>query len=43
MTLTPEVNELLDRLVKEYKKPEEIMGENGLLKQLTKSVPVSAW
>ena len=38
MTLTPEVNELLDRLVKEYKKPEEILGENGLLKQLTKAV-----
>lgn len=38
MTITPEVNELLDKLLKEYKKPEEILGENGLLKQLTKAV-----
>lgn len=38
MTITPEVNELLDKLLKEYKKPEEILGEDGLLKQLTKAV-----
>ncbi len=28
--------ELLDQLIKEYKKPEDLIGENGLLKQLTK-------
>lgn len=31
-------NELIDELLKEYKKPEDIIGENGLLKQLTKAV-----
>ena len=29
-------NELIDNLLKDYKKPEDIIGENGLLKQLTK-------
>ncbi len=29
-------NELIDNLLKEYKKPEDLIGENGLLKQLTK-------
>ena len=29
-------DELLDNLMKEYKKPEDLIGENGLLKQLTK-------
>jgi putative transposase len=29
---------LIDRLLTEYKKPEDIIGENGLLKQLTKAV-----
>lgn len=29
---------LLDKLLAEYKKPEDIIGENGLLKQLTKAV-----
>lgn len=29
-------NELIDRLLKNYKKPEDLIGENGLLKQLTK-------
>lgn len=29
---------LIDELLKEYQKPEEIIGENGLLKQLTKAV-----
>ena len=38
MTITPEANELIDKLLREYKKPEEILGENGLLKQLTKAV-----
>src|SRR6188474_841897 len=31
-------NELIDNLLKGYKKPEDIIGENGLLKQLTKEV-----
>jgi transposase-like protein len=29
-------DELLDKLMKDYKKPEDLIGENGLLKQLTK-------
>jgi putative transposase len=29
-------NELIDKLLKDYRKPEDIIGENGLLKQLTK-------
>ena len=29
-------DELLDLLMKDYKKPEDLIGENGLLKQLTK-------
>jgi putative transposase len=28
--------ELIDELLKDYKKPEDMVGENGLLKQLTK-------
>jgi putative transposase len=35
MSIRPE---LLDELLKDYKKPEDITGENGLLKQLTKAV-----
>ena len=31
-------NELIDSLLSNYKKPEDIMGENGLLKQLTKAL-----
>ena len=31
-------DELLDELMKNYKKPEDIIGENGLLKQLTKAL-----
>jgi putative transposase len=31
-------DELLDDLMKNYKKPEDIIGENGLLKQLTKAI-----
>src|SRR5262244_943527 len=31
-------NELIDNLLKEYKRPEDIIGENGLLKQLTKAI-----
>ena len=29
-------NELVVRLLSDYKKPEDLIGENGLLKQLTK-------
>jgi putative transposase len=29
---------LIDQLLADYKKPEEIIGENGLLKQLTKAI-----
>lgn len=29
---------LIDELLKDYKKPEDIIGESGLLKQLTKAV-----
>ena len=29
-------NELIDNLLKDYKKPEDLIGEDGLLKQLTK-------
>jgi putative transposase len=31
-------NELIDRLLANYKKPEDILGETGLLRQLTKAV-----
>jgi putative transposase len=31
-------DELLDDLMKNYKKPEDLIGENGLLKQLTKAL-----
>jgi putative transposase len=30
--------ELIDELLKDYQKPEDIVGENGLLKQLTKAL-----
>lgn len=30
--------EILDELVKDYKNPEDLIGENGLLKQLTKAL-----
>lgn len=30
--------ELIDELLKDYKKPEDVVGENGLLKQLTKAL-----
>ena len=29
---------LIDELLKDYKQPEDIIGENGLLKQLTKAL-----
>jgi len=31
-------NKLIDELLKEYRRPEDIIGENGLLKQLTKAL-----
>ena len=31
-------NELIDKLLENYEKPEDVIGENGLLKQLTKAV-----
>src|SRR4051812_6402440 len=30
--------DLLDKLIEEYQKPEDLIGENGLLKQLTKGL-----
>jgi putative transposase len=33
---------LIDQLLADYKKPEGIIGENGLLKQLTKAIPERA-
>ena len=38
MTIEKELldNELIDNLLKDYQKPEDLIGENGLLKQLTK-------
>ena len=38
MTTTTIDNELIDNLLKNYKKPEDLIGENGLLKQLTKQL-----
>jgi len=32
------LNSLLDQLLKNYKKPEDILGEQGLLKRLSKAV-----
>ncbi len=31
-------NELIDSLLADYKKPEDLIGEHGLLKQLTKAL-----
>jgi hypothetical protein len=36
-------NELIDNVLKDYKKPEDIIGENGLLKQLTKRCWSGPW
>jgi len=36
MTIDHTIIALIDNLLKDYKKPEDIIGENGLLKQLTK-------
>ena len=35
---TPFPNELIDALLGDYQKPEDLIGENGLLKQLTKAL-----
>jgi putative transposase len=35
---TPINIELIDQLLKDYKSPEDVLGENGLLKQLTRAV-----
>ena len=35
---TPINLDLIDQLLKEYKSPEDVLGDNGLLKQLTKAV-----
>ena len=33
-----QVNDLIDALLADYKKPEDLIGQNGLLKQLTKAL-----
>ena len=39
MTLSKALpNDLIDSLLSSYKKPEDLIGENGLLKQLTKAL-----
>jgi putative transposase len=35
---TPINTDLIDQLLKDYKSPEDVLGENGLLKKLTKAV-----
>ena len=30
--------EIIDKLLKDYKSPEDVLGENGLLKEFTKAV-----
>jgi putative transposase len=37
-TQNPIEKELLDKLLKDYKKPEDILGEQGLLKRLSKAI-----
>ncbi|MGA9767919.1 MAG: IS256 family transposase, partial [Blastocatellia bacterium] len=37
--MTDKINlDLIDQLLKGYKSPEDVLGENGILKQLTKAV-----
>jgi putative transposase len=39
MTISKSIpTDLIDALLSGYQKPEDLMGENGLLKQLTKAV-----
>ena len=37
----PITNEVLDQILKDYEKPEDLLSENGLLQQLTKQVDKS--
>ncbi|MCU1291145.1 MAG: transposase, mutator type [Acidobacteria bacterium] len=34
----PISNEVLDQILKDYEKPEDLLSENGLLQQLTKAL-----
>ncbi len=34
----PITNEVLDRILKDYEKPEDLLSDNGLLQQLTKAL-----
>ena len=34
-------SQLLDQLLKEYKDPQDLMGESGILKQLTKALALA--
>ena len=36
--MKPLSNDLIDALLADYKKPEDLIGQNGLLKQLTKAL-----
>ena len=36
-------NDLIDELLKGYQKPEDLIGENGLLKQLTRALVERAY
>jgi len=38
MTVSKLPPDLIDDLLSDYKKPEDLLGENGILKQLTKAV-----
>jgi putative transposase len=33
---------LIDQLLTDYKRPEDIIGQNGLLKELTQAIPCRA-
>ena len=34
----PNTNDVLDQILKDYEKPEDLLSENGLLQQLTKAL-----
>jgi hypothetical protein len=38
MTVSKLPPDLIDDLLSDYKKPEDLLGENGILKQLTRAV-----
>ena len=38
MLVVAQVHSQLDLLLADYKKPEDLLGENGILKQLTKAI-----